>query len=64
MKMEDAGRCIAVWKAKAKDIHGYTDKELAKRLGCSKSAIDHRKSFYRMPFHLAMSIKELADEDS
>lgn len=64
MKMTDANRQLLLWRHKAKEAHGYTDRDLAKKLGCSVSTLTHKQTLYMMPFYQAMKLKELADEDN
>lgn len=62
MKMTEANRQLLMWRHLAKEAHGYTDADLAKKLGCSQSVLSHKKTLYRLPFYQAMKLKELAEE--
>jgi len=64
MKMAEANMQLLLWRFKAKEKHGYTDAELAKKIGCSASTLSHKQKLYMMPFYQAMRLKELANEDS
>lgn len=54
-------RQIRIWRDDAKARHGYTQKELAKKIGCSESVLSHKSTLYSMPFYQVMRLKELAN---
>lgn len=56
-------RQIARWRFDAKQIHGYTDAELAKKMGCSVSALTHKSQYYRMPVYQVERLKDLANAE-
>lgn len=60
--IDKANRQIDRWRTDAKRAHGYTDAQLAKRLGCSASTLTHRNNFYLLPYYQAMRLKELAQD--
>lgn len=57
-----ANKQIALWRFMAKEKHGYTDAELAKRIGCCTSVLTHKREFYRMPYYQAAELQRLANE--
>lgn len=57
-----ANKQIALWRFMAKEKHGFTDAELAKRIGCSASVLTHKREYYRMPYYQAKKLEELANE--
>lgn len=62
MNIQAYNRQIRIWRDNAKDAHGYTQEELAKKIGCSPSTLSHKDEFYRMPFYQVERLKELANE--
>lgn len=62
MKINEANKQILQWRHQAKEGHGYTDKDLAKRIGCSASRLTHKNTLYKLPYLQAMKLKELAEE--
>ena len=63
MTISEYNREIDRWRTEAKKAHGYTDKELAKRLMCSVSTLTHTGQFYRLPYYKVMRLKELANSN-
>jgi len=61
-RISDANKQIAMWRFMAKQRHGFTDEDLARRLGCCKSVLTHKREFYRMPYYQAKELQRLADE--
>ena len=57
-------RQIRIWRDDAKERTGYTQKELAKRIGCCESTLSHKDEFYRMPFYQVERLKELANAEA
>jgi hypothetical protein len=53
---------LLLWRYMAKTRHGYTDAELAKKLGRSPSYLSHKSNLENMPYYLAMRLKELAED--
>lgn len=62
MKISEARKQLLLWRHQAKENHGYTDEDLAKRIGCSPSTLTHKDTLYKLPFYQAMKLKELAEE--
>lgn len=62
MKIPEANKQILQWRNQAKESHGYTDEDLAKRIDCSVSRLTHKHTIYKMSFLQAMKLKELAEE--
>lgn len=66
MKIAELNRRIERMRHDAKRIHGYTDAELAKLIGCSASTLTHRASdgtLYRLPAYQVERLKELSEEE-
>lgn len=61
-RITDANRQIATWRFLAKQKHGYTDEDLARRIGCCTSVLTHKQEFYRMPYYQAAELQRLANE--
>lgn len=44
----------------AKERTGFTQAELAKRVGTSPSALSHKDELYRLPYYVVRRMEELA----
>lgn len=62
MTIKEANRQIQRWRQDAKEIHGYTDAELAKVLGCEPGVLTHKSKFYAMRALWVLKLKELAED--
>ena len=62
-RISDANRQISDWRFKAKENHGYTDEQLAKKIGCCLSALTHRKTYYKLPYYQVAELERLAKEE-
>ena len=61
-RISEANRRIALWRFQAKQNYGYTDAQLARKIGCSRSVLTHKDDYYTMPFYQAMELERLAQE--
>ena len=61
MNIAEINRQVRHWRDTAKEKHGYTNAELAKVSFTTESALTHKKTLYRLPYHVVAKIKELAD---
>lgn len=64
MTTTDYNTQVETWRHLAKKKHHYTDKDLAKAIGCSVSVIQHRssdKTLYSLPFYMADRLRKLAE---
>lgn len=64
MTIAEYNREVRRLRDDAKEWTGYTQKELAKRIGCCESTLSHKDEFYRMPFYQVERLKELANEQT
>lgn len=48
----------------AKERTGYTQAELARRIGTSASVLSHKDELYRLPYYLVRRLQELANEQT
>ena len=61
MTIAEYNRQVLTWREVAKDRHGYTQKELAKRIGCCESALSHKRTLYALPYYQVKRLEELAN---
>lgn len=62
MNIAEYNRQVRRWRDEAKAKHGYTNEELAKAAFTNASALTHKRTLYRLPFHVVMRIKELSED--
>ena len=62
-RISDANRQISLWRFQAKEKHGYTDAQLARRIGCCLSSLTHKKTYYKLPYYQVAELERLAKEE-
>ena len=61
MTIAEYNRQVRIWRDDAKERHGYTNAELAKRIGCCESALSHKRTLYALPYYQVKRLEELAN---
>lgn len=60
MTIAEFNNQVRRYRDDAKAAHDYTNAELAKKVYTSESALSHKDTLYRLPYHVVMRMKELA----